>query len=353
MDFWQWWRRQAMAQPQSLLGWLPALMGPPKQRVQSPPTYPLRQGDSPVSAVATALDPDVGPRFKGQALDRAAPERLFTQASLRQAWRAVKQAKGGPGVDGITLQAFEAVLDKELGALQLELASGAYQPQPVRQVLVPKANGGLRPLAIWALRDRVAQRAVYELLAPRFEEEFLPCSFGFRNGRSVQDAIATLESYRDQNLRWVVDADIQDCFDTIHATKLLKLVAQRVRHRLLRHYIAGWLNAEIFNSADGLPKRAGTSQGNVLSPLLANIYLHEVDQALMKHNLAYLRYADDFLICCRYKADALAAQALSRQVLADWGLQLNERKTRIVHFDQGFTWLGYFLLRREVYQVKE
>ena len=249
------------------------------------------------AAVAPSLpDPGVGlaqggARALAGKLKAQAPERWFPLAGLRQAWLAVKAAKGGPGVDGVTLQQFEAALDGELAALRLELISGTYQPQPVRQVLVPKADVGVRPLAIWALRDRVAQRVVYELLAPVFEATFLPCSFGFRRGYGVQDALAALEQQRDNNLRWVVDADIQDCFEAIESVRLLKLVARRVQDRLLLRYIAGWLHAQILNSADGVPKRAGTSQGNVLSPLLANIYLHEFDQALVGRKLVLLRYA--------------------------------------------------------------
>jgi RNA-directed DNA polymerase len=297
------------------------------------------------------------PREHGRAMSavdklKAQPaERWFTPAALRRGWLAVKAAKGGPGVDGLSLQQFEAALERELATLRIELISGTYQPQPVRQVLVPKADVGVRPLAIWALRDRVAQRVVYDLIAPVFEATFLPCSFGFRPGYGVQDAIAALEQQRDSNLRWVVDADIQDCFEAIDSVRLLKLVAQRVQDRLLRRYIAGWLQAQILNSADGVPKRAGTSQGNVLSPLLANIYLHRFDQMFVQRKLAYLRYADDFVICCRQKAEAEEALLLCRQTLKPLGLQLNEKKTRIVHFDQGFTWLGYFWVRRESYRL--
>jgi len=286
-------------------------------------------------------------------LKTQAPERWFPLVGLRQAWLAVKAAKGGPGIDGVTLQQFEAALEGELAALRLELISGTYQPQPVRQVLVPKADVGMRTLAIWALRDRVAQRAVYDLLAPVFEADFLPCSFGFRRGYGVQDAIAALEQQRDNNLRWVVDADIQDCFEAIDSVRLLKLVARRVQDRLLLRYIAGWLHAQILNSADGVPKRAGTSQGNVLSPLLANIYLHEFDLRLMAHKLVLLRYADDFVICCRQKVEAERALQICRQALKPLGMQVNEKKTRIVHFDQGFSWLGYFWVRRECYRLRE
>jgi group II intron reverse transcriptase/maturase len=279
------------------------------------------------------------------------PERWFTPAALRRAWLAVKAAKGGPGVDGISLQQFEANVERELATLRIELISGTYQPQPVRQVLVPKASVGMRPIAIWAIRDRVAQRATYDLIAPVFEATFLPCSMGFRVGYGVPDAVAALEQLRDGNLRWVVNADIQECFESIDSVRLLKLVAHRVQDRLLRHYIAGWLHAQILNSADGVPKRAGTSQGGVLSPLLANIYLHQFDQVVAERKLAYLRYADDFVICCRQKAEAEQVLAFCHDALKPLGLKLRDNKTQVIHFDQGFSWLGYFFLRRECFRL--
>lgn len=302
------------------------------------------------AAGPAAPGPSQGTRGGGKLKAQPA-ERWFPLVALRQAWLAVKAAKGGPGVDHVTLQQFEAALEQELATLRLELISGTYQPQPVRQVLVPKADVGVRPLAIWALRDRVAQRVIYDLLAPVFEATFLPCSFGFRSGFGVQDALAALEQQRDNNQRWIVDADIQDCFEAIDCGRLLRLVAKRVQDRLLMRYVAGWLHAQLLNSADGVPKRAGASQGNVLSPLLANIYLHEFDQALVQRKLVHLRYADDFVICCRQKAEAEQALTLCRQALKPLGLQLNEKKTRLVHFDQGFTWLGYFWVRRECYRL--
>ena len=279
------------------------------------------------------------------------PDRLFTAEGLERAWLAIKQAGGGAGVDGVTIAKFEANRGAELGALRSALAGGVYRPQPVKQILVPKANGGLRPLALWALRDRVAQRALYDLLAPVFEPTFLPCSFGFRPGQSVQDAVTALAALRDRNLRWVVDADIKDCFDTLPTPRLMGLVKQRVKDRLVLQYVSGWLNARLLNSADGVPRKAGASQGNVLSPLLANIYLHEVDRQVTKRGIAYLRYADDFVVCCRRKEDAEAAFELCAKALEEWGLAVNPRKTRIVHFDEGFTWLGYFFVRRECYRL--
>ena len=278
-------------------------------------------------------------------------EDYFTQDALRRAWLAVKQAGGGAGVDGVTLEQFGAHLENELAALRAELAAGVYCPRPARQVFVPKRSGGLRPLALWALRDRIAQRAVYEIIAPAFEAEFLPCSYGFRPGRSVEAAVRQLAAYRDEPRPWVLNADIKNCFDEIDSRRLLPLVRRGVRDRLLLHYVQGWIEHRILISADGLPRQAGTSQGNVLSPLLANIYLHPFDQAIARRKLAMLRYADNFVICCRRKAEAEAAWQSAQAALQDIGLRLNEAKTSVVCFQGGFAWLGYFFVRRECYRL--
>lgn len=280
-----------------------------------------------------------------------APEQLFTLAALRRAWLVVKRAGGGAGADGMTIQKFEANLPAELAALQRQLVSGDYQPRLLRRMLAPKASGGLRPLVLWALPDRIAQRAVYDIIAPAFEAIFLPCSLGFRPGLGVEDAVKRLQQLRDENLRWVVDADIKDCFDSINTQRLLPLVAARVQEPLLLRYVERWLEAKIFNTADGAPQKAGASQGSVLSPLLANIYLHQVDEALTQQQLALLRYADDMVICCRRKSEAQHALVAVHDALTQWGLRLHEQKTRITHFTDGFTWLGHFFVRDECYRV--
>ena len=277
--------------------------------------------------------------------------RLFALDAIQRAWLAVKRAGGGAGMDGVTIDQFEAHLETELRELQQLLASGRYRPKPVRQVWVPKTRGGLRPLTLWALRDRVAQRAVYDVLAPEFEPHFLPCSFGFRPGLGVQDAVKALQAHRDAGMRWIVDADIEDCFGAIQSDRLMGLVRQHVTQRLLLRYTRGWLDADIMNSADGRPRKTGTSQGSVLSPLLSNIYLHQVDVVMMKKELAYLRYADDYVIFCRRRRDAEAALHASEEALARWGLRINPHKTRIVHLDQGLNWLGYFFVRNECYRL--
>jgi group II intron reverse transcriptase/maturase len=275
----------------------------------------------------------------------------FSLDALRRAWLAVKQAGGGAGVDGVTLEQFAAGLENELAVLRQELATGAYRPQPARQVLVPKRSGGLRPLALWALRDRIAQRAVYDIIAPPFEAQFLPCSYGFRPGRSVEDAVRQLAEYRDQHRQWVVNADIKNCFDEIDSSRLMPLVRRRMRNPLLLRYVEGWVDHKILNSADGVPRKAGTSQGNVLSPLLANIYLHEFDGAMTAQGHCILRYADNFVICCRRKAEAEQALQDAQVALQAIGLRLNPSKSAVASFPGGFAWLGYFFVRHECYRI--
>lgn len=350
---WLWqWRRQttpAMAQPDSAVDSRvdSAAVGPTADDTdRSAP--PGADGRSRRGSDSRRADRATVRRSRPRSAS-VAPERLFAPEVVRQAWLAVKRAGGGAGMDGVTIAQFEARLADELQALQQLLASGRYQPKPARQVWVPKANGGLRPLTLWALRDRIAQRVVYDLIVPEFEPIFLPCSFGFRPGLGVQDAVKALQKQRDAGLRWVVDADIEDCFGAIPTERLMGLVAQHIHDRLLLRYIRGWLDADIMNSADGRPRKTGTSQGSVLSPLLANVYLHQIDLAMMEERLAFLRYADDFVICCRRRRDAELAREFCDPTLAQWGLRLNGYKTQIVHLDQGLTWLGHFFVRNECF----
>ena len=291
------------------------------------------------------------PASAGGIVPPTPAEQLFSLATLRRAWLAVKRAGGGAGADGMTIQKFEANLTQELEELRRQLVSGDYQPRLLRRLLAPKASGGLRPLVLWALPDRIAQRAVYDIMAPTFEAIFLPCSLGFRPGLGVDDAVARLQQVRDANLRWVVDADIKDCFDSINTDRLLPLVAARVQEPLLLRYVERWLAAQIFNTADGAPQKAGASQGSVLSPLLANIYLHQVDERLVQQQLVHLRYADDLVVCCRRKSEAQHALVAVHDALTYWGLQMHEKKTRLVHFNEGLTWLGHFFVRDECYRI--
>ena len=167
------------------------------------------------------------------------PHPAFSRDALHRAWRQMRASGGGPGVDGESIRAFESDLEVKLAELGQELEKGTYRPRGVRRVFVPKPKGGLRPLAIWTLRDRVAQRAVYNYLEPTFESQFLDCSHGFRPGRSVQTAVDAVLAGRDAGLRWVLDADIKDCFDEIRPDLLMRLVRQQVRDKVILRLLTG------------------------------------------------------------------------------------------------------------------
>lgn len=272
----------------------------------------------------------------------------FGRHNLERAWLQIKRNGGGPGVDGVTLAQFERERQPQLDQLRREVLTQTYRPMEVKNVWVPKRSGeGQRPLALWAIRDRVAQRAVVDYLEPHFEQRFLDCSFGFRPGRGVQDAVGRVVTLRDQGLRWVVDADIKECFDSIDPA-LLKL---RLRAELhdggLLWLLQSWIDAHIMNALAGRRPTAGTSQGGPISPLLANVYLHPLDGRLTASGLQLVRYADDLVILCRRRQEAEAAHSLLQGTLNDLHLSLNVHKTRLVHFDEGFQFLGYFFLRGE------
>ncbi len=284
-------------------------------------------------------------------LKRIKPDVLFSMDALRRAWLKVKAAGGGPGVDGMTINKFETELEANLVTLQTDLLAGRYKPKTVKRLLIPKPKGGLRPLALWSLRDKVVQRVVYDCIEPYFEREFLACSFGYRPGLGVAQAVQTVLAYRDQHHRWVADIDIKDCFDSLDSELLMGLVRRQVKDPLILKLIRAWLNARVFNALTGPRTRAGASQGAVISPLLANIYLHQVDLYLIQRDYYLVRYADDIVICCRRKVEAEQALQAAGSALRQVKLSLNLRKSRVVHFDQGFKFLGVFFLRNEYFEL--
>lgn len=295
--------------------------------------------------------PSMGNQPAGPAgpLTRINPRVLFSLDGLRRAWLKVKAAGGGPGIDGVSLADFEANLQSNLTALQADVWSGRYRPQAVKRLLAPKRNGGLRPLALWSLRDKVAQRVVYDCIEPYFERQFLECSFGFRPGRSVADVVKLITVQHAAHRRWVADIDIKNCFDTLDPHLTMQFVRQEVLDPFILGLIEAWLKARVFNDLSGGRAIAGASQGAVISPLLANIYLHRVDVQLTGQHYHLIRYADDLLICCQRKTEAEAALQATGQALRQVRLELNPHKSRVVHFDQGFKFLGVFFLRNEYY----
>lgn len=274
---------------------------------------------------------------------------ILSPEAMRRAWQSVRRNGATPGVDRVTIKRFGERLDDNLADLRKTLVEGTYRPRPVKRILVPKPSGGMRPLAIWTLRDRIAQRVVHDYLVPIVEPQFLDCSYGFRPGRSVGDAVDALISGRDAERRWVVDADIKDCFGSLDRRVLLRQVRSLIDSKLVIALIERWFDARIYNPVRGQPRRAMASQGGVITPLLANLYLHRFDLHLTGTlpQGSLVRFADDFVILCRRRRQAEAALAVARQALATIRLRLNPHKTRLVHFDEGFKFLGVFFLRNE------
>jgi RNA-directed DNA polymerase len=270
-------------------------------------------------------------------------DKVYKRKNLEMAWERVRANGGSGGVDGQSLAGFAAQVDEQLDRLQQELSDETYQPQPVRQVPIPKAGkpGEYRMLGIPAIYDRVCQQALLNRLEPIFEPVFDDANFGYRRGRSTHDALRKVWKEIESGGEWIVDADLKDFFGSVDHAKLLTLVAQRVADGRVLRLIEAMLKAGSYGQGRLFPTERGTPQGGVVSPLLSNILLTPFDREMRRKGYQLTRYADDWVVTCQSAAQARAALAAAQRVLNALGVQLNPQKTRIVHVRHGFEFLGY------------
>ncbi len=266
----------------------------------------------------------------------------ITSDMMRKAFRNVKRNKGVAGVDKISIDMFAANLDANLDSLMRDLKRRRFTPKPLLRAYVPKSPTQMRPLGIPAVRDRVAQDVLRQLLEPIITPMFHDCSFGFIRGRNCHQAIQRLLESKNSGLRWILDADIKGFFDNIPHHLIMRLLSKLIADGNILTLIERFLKAGVMENGHLNPTTKGTPQGGLISPLLANLVLNELDWRLEQAGYAFVRYADDFVVMCATRTDAEKALVLVQSIIEDdMDLELHPVKTRVVPAHKGFDFLGF------------
>ena len=274
-------------------------------------------------------------------------DKVYRDDVIYEAWKRVKANQGSSGVDGITIEDIEASgVNRYLTGIQTELKSGTYRPLPVRRVMIQKPDGSQRPPGIPCVKDRIVQMATKIAIEPVFEADFKDFSYGFRPKRSAKQALEVVRKACNNKGYYVVDADIEKFFDNVNQDKLMALIELRISDRRIQKLIRQWLKSGILYGDILEISELGTSQGSVISPLLANIYLNTLDRLWEKYGLTHgilVRYADDTVIICKNKKSANHALTLLQYIMGKLDLKLHPVKTKIVCMwdgKEGFEFLG-------------
>ena len=263
-------------------------------------------------------------------------DRILDFENVKEAWEEVRKGGKAPGVDHVSARRFGRHWEERLRDLIADVRANRYKPSRLRVVHIPKRSGGQRRLGIPTIRDRVLQRAAVQVLMMRYERKFLSCSYGYRPKRSVFHAVAAILKYRDRGFEWVLDADIDDCFDSLDHAFLWKLLEADIPDDRVLHLLGMWLEVGEVQRGKG----KGVSQGMPISPLLSNVYLHELDWRLVRARWTLVRYADDFIVLTRSEQAAHQAYEVVGRHLTAMKLRYEPQKTRITSFKEGFRFLG-------------
>ena len=276
-------------------------------------------------------------------------DKVYRASTLNAAWKKVRAKRGSAGTDRQSIREFEAELERNLKYLLGQLQTDTYQPYPVKRVWIDKPGSReKRPLGIPAVRDRIVQSALRLVIEPIFEREFIPSNYGFRPGRGCRDALRQVDGLLKAGSTWVVDADLKAYFDSIPHDRLMAEMRQRIADNRVLALIEGYLKQGVLEEMRLWTPESGVPQGAVISPLLANLYLHPVDVAVAEAGFEMVRYADDFVILCRSREEAERALDLTRQLIEERGLVIHPEKTRLVDAaleGVGFDFLGYHFER--------
>ena len=326
-------------------------MSESESKEPSVPANPAKQGSSNLSE-ATWIDRSVWNERMLAALDNGVKgkkwfslnDKVWRRQTLENAWQDVRRNKGGAGVDGQSIERVAANIGKYLEELEESLGTDEYCPEPVKRVEIPKGNGKQRPLGIPTVKDRIVQSAIKRVIEPIFEREFEPMSYGFRPQKSCKEALREVDRLVKEGYCFVVDADFEDFFGSISHERMMEKIEEHISDGKLLRLLERYLKQDIMKGMSRWTPVTGTPQGAVISPLLANLYLHGLDVKMREGGYRMVRYADDFVVMCRDEAETKRAMEEVSEWASENGLRLQAEKTHrgdSRQKGQGFEFLGY------------